>query len=156
MLMPMHMLMLMHMLMPMLMYMHAVHTAAFTAALASLAAVWLRSDRLRDQIGSDHIGWLSWLAELAGLVNFLGANGIPSVGREPIVESLEPGRGGWAGWLGWFGSDWLGSDQLVAQIGLRYILLVHVCRLSARVTRLSSLIGVGPATAGAAAFMDGG
>ena len=52
MLMPMHMLMLMHMLMPMLMYMHAVHTAAFTAALASLAAVWLRSDRLRDQITS--------------------------------------------------------------------------------------------------------
>ena len=62
-----------------------------------------------------------------------------------------------AGLAGLAGLAQSGLAQIsLAQIGLRYILLVHVCRLSARVTRLSSLIGVGPATAGAAAFMDGG
>ena len=107
-------------------YMHAVHTAAFTAALASLAAVWLRSDRLRDQIGSDHIGWLSWLAELAGLVNFLGANGIPSVGREPIVESLER-RGGVAGLAGLAGLAQIGLAQIsLAQISLAQISLAQI------------------------------
>ena len=107
-------------------YMHAVHTAAFTAPLASLAAVWLRSDRLRDQIGSDHIGWLSWLAELAGLVNFLGANGIPSVGREPIVESLER-RGGVAGLAGLAGLAQIGLAQIsLAQISLAQISLAQI------------------------------
>jgi hypothetical protein len=35
-------------------------------------------------------------------------------------------------------------------------LLVHECRLSARDTRFYSLSGVDSASAGAAAFMDGG
>ena len=96
---------------------------------------------------------LSLAAQVRRLANVRDISLLPSL---PLLRRRRRPLGHQIG-LAQIGLAQIGSAQIgLAQIGLRYILLVHDCRLSARDTRLSSLIGVGPASAGAAAFMDGG